>query len=1611
MSSVDNRIVNMQFNNKGFESGVATTLNSLKKLNESLKMKDASKGLNEVNNSLSKVNGNGISGLSKAVDAVTSRFSNLGVIATTALVNITNKAVDAGTKLVNALTLEPIMTGFSEYETKMGAIQTILTNTAHAGTSMKDVTRVLDDLNAYSDQTIYNFAEMTNNIGRFTAAGIDLDTSAQAIKGIANLAAASGSNSQQAATAMYQLSQALAAGKVSLMDWNSVVNAGMGGKIFQDSLIRTSEALGTGAESMIAKFGSFRESLTKGEWLTAEVLTETLKQLSGAYTEADLIAQGYTKSQAQEILKLAENATLAATEVKTVTQLFGTMAESVQSGWAKSWEYIIGDKEQATKALTAVNNAFSDMIGPSTEARNNMLKFWNEAGGRDDVIAGLGNVFKSLGTILGSVKDAFTEVFPPMTGEKIVELSSKFKDFTEKLKVNDETAAKIKDTFKGIFSVFGVVGDVVKGVFSVFSSGVGIFTGIGNVLLTVTSAIGKFFTSIREGLQASNIFQNAADIIKKGINGIGDILNSAIDGIKSFASSIGKLDFRPLLDVFKTIGDSVGKSLVSVFDGLGKSIGNINLNTLIGGLTALAAKGLFKDAKSGIEGFGKALDSFKGIGSNISGVLVSVRDTLKSYQSDLQAGTLIKIAAAIGILAASILLLSAINPADMENALVGITTLMIELVAAFTILMKLSSGKAILSLSGTATSLMLLSTALLLLSAAVKSLSSLSLGQLGIGLAGIAGGVLVLSAASQMMNTNSKGLITSSAAMLVLAGALVVLSSAVEKFGELNPSSMIQGLLGVGAVLIELCLFMKLTEANKMGITNSAGILLMASALLVFQNAVEQFGNMDTGNIIKGLAAMGGVLVELAAFTKLTSGSSGMLGTAAAMVVMAAAMNLMVGPMTQLGNLSWQQIAAGLVALAGALTILGVASAVISGAKLASVGAGLAVMSASMLLLSAALQSMGGMSWEQIAKSLVTLAGALVIFAAAMAVMSSGLAGAAAVLVMSAALAVLTPQLIAMANLSWGQIAAGLAMLAGTFVVFGVAGVALGPVTPVLIALAAAIALLGVGCAAAGIGVAAFATGMATLATVGAAGGFALAEILRQLISLIPEFASALAKGIVEFAKAIGEGMPALAKAMAQCMLGICDAIVEAIPGIIEAGLELLTALCEVLLEGLPTLVDTAVQMVLALVEGIASNIGAIVDVAIDLLINFLNAVGSKSGEIIQAGIDLAVDLINGLADGIRNNEGKVKDAIKNLGQALIDAFKSLLGIHSPSTVFNSLGVDTITGLINGITSKVSEVVQKISDMVNQMINTVKSKVGEFLSGGAQLIENLKNGISSRVSQVVENVRTCITNTVNAVKAKAGEFMTAGGQLIDKLKSGISSKASQIKTAFTDAVNKAKSAISGMASSFSSIGSNMMNGLKNGIQNAASSIASAAKNVVSKAIDAAKSALKIKSPSRVFMEIGDYTVQGFVKGLNDNAFTVDKPAVALAERAVRGVSDTVSSVARALSGEIDTDIVISPVMDLTNVEKGTRTINELLAANNNLVMNADVTGAITRSVGSIQNGSNNDRVIAAIKGLQDSLSNTGSTTYQINGITYDDGSNVNSAVETLIRAARIERRI
>lgn len=369
MSSIDERVVEMQFRNDQFEQGVKKSLISLENLKKGLNLDKSSKSLSNLESTAKNFS---MKNLASDVASISDRFSTMGIIGMTALQNITNSAIATGKTLMSALTIDPVKSGFQEYETQINSVQTILANTESKGTTLDQVNAALDELNHYADMTIYNFTEMTRNIGTFTAAGVDLDTSVQAIKGIANLAAVSGSNSQQASTAMYQLSQALAAGTVKLQDWNSVVNAGMGGQVFQDALKETARVHGVAIDQMIKDEGSFRETLSKG-WLTSSILTETLSKFTGDLNESQLKTMGYTDEQIASIIKMGQTANDAATKVKTFTQLFDTLAEAMQSGWTQSWEYIVGDFDQAKESLTVVSDTLSDIINNSSNKRNDLL--------------------------------------------------------------------------------------------------------------------------------------------------------------------------------------------------------------------------------------------------------------------------------------------------------------------------------------------------------------------------------------------------------------------------------------------------------------------------------------------------------------------------------------------------------------------------------------------------------------------------------------------------------------------------------------------------------------------------------------------------------------------------------------------------------------------------------------------------------------------------------------------------------------------------------------------------------------------------------------------------------------------------------------------------------------------------------------------------------------------------------------------------------------------------------------------------------------------------------------------------------------------------------------
>lgn len=359
-TTIDQRVVEMRFDNKQFEQNVSTTMSTLEKLKAKLNLTGASKGLENVSAAAKNFH---MGGMASAVDTVTSRFSALDVMGVTALANLTNSAVNAGKKIVNALTIEPVSTGYKEYELKLDSIKTIMAST---GESVETVNKYLEELNRYSDETIYSFSDMTQNIGKFTNAGVKLEDAVLAIKGISNEAAVSGANANEASRAMYNFAQALSAGYVKLIDWKSIELANMATKEFKTQLLESAVAAGTltkGADGMYQTLGGKSLSATKDfnetlneQWMTTEVLINTLKDYADETTEIGAKAKD------------------AATKVRKFTQMIDVLKETAQSGWAKTWELIFGDIEVAESIFSPLTDFLSGIINKMSDFRNSILE-------------------------------------------------------------------------------------------------------------------------------------------------------------------------------------------------------------------------------------------------------------------------------------------------------------------------------------------------------------------------------------------------------------------------------------------------------------------------------------------------------------------------------------------------------------------------------------------------------------------------------------------------------------------------------------------------------------------------------------------------------------------------------------------------------------------------------------------------------------------------------------------------------------------------------------------------------------------------------------------------------------------------------------------------------------------------------------------------------------------------------------------------------------------------------------------------------------------------------------------------------------------------------------
>ena len=998
-TTIDEKVVEMRFDNKDFEKNVETSMGTLDKLKKSLKFDDAGKSFNSLEKASKGIK---FSGLGEAVDNVKQRLSAMEIVGITALANIANSAVNAGKRMVESLTIDPVKQGFGEYELKMGSIQTIMAST---GADLKTVNGYLDDLNKYADKTIYSFSDMTANIGKFTNSGVALEDAVKAIQGISNEAAVSGANAQEASRAMYNFAQALSAGYVKLIDWKSIENANMATVEFKQSLLDTALALGTvrkEGEDYVTVTTDAKGSVsdvfnaTKGfndalghQWMTTEVLTQTLSNYSTdvremtedekkAYEEK-LKSIGYTEEQIAAIEKLGQKAFDSAQDVKTFTQLMDTLKEAVGSGWAQTFETIFGDFEEAKKLWSAVSKEIGGIIDNSSKARNELLRVWKLLGGRADLIKGFANIWKSLKGILGSVKEGFREVFPEMTFVQLVKITRAFKNFTENLLLNDEVLGKIKTTAKNISRILSALFSIGKQLFSAVINGIksisGLFGVMGDGVTSVTGTLAVWIEKLAEWLKVNDIFNQV-------VNGTIILIRTLINVFKSlytrFDALVKTISGHSLSDIFDSIANSI-KNLIYVFRDM------LSGDSILNGFKTLASKigsafGVVRDSldsfktadTSGLENFadriktifkplGMLFDFIKSIFSGIGGFVKSILPTIKKIFDDV-ADTLGKIKDRF------VEIMKNATSKDILNyAASGGIIFLVKKVSDLMTKLKRNGGNFKEMFSDIVGNI----------GDAVKSISKIF---------DALRGTLV----AFQQNIKANAIIKIAIAVAILTAALTVLSG-------IDKKALHDALGVVTAEFGELMLTMKVMTSGKASSNSilkmSTMMIALATAVYILASAMKKISLVDEKKLRNGIGAITVIVVELTAAMKiLGSGKSAFTGSKA-LLSMSVSLYIISGAIRKLAKIDSDKLIPGIVAITVLIAELIAFTKLVNGSKLSKIGVGLIALAIAVNKLAKVIIKLSDLGWDKLTVGLAGFSAIMVLMTASLIILSKNSKG------------------------------------------------------------------------------------------------------------------------------------------------------------------------------------------------------------------------------------------------------------------------------------------------------------------------------------------------------------------------------------------------------------------------------------------------------------------------------------------------------------------------------------------------------------------------------------------------------------------------------------------
>lgn len=1269
-NNIEDQIVSMQFDNKQFESGVSTSLNTMDKLRNSLNFPDAGKGLQDVNTAVQRFNMNP---MASAIQGVSKMWLGLTTVALTAISNITNKVVNMGLNLVKSFTLDPITQGFQEYEKNLNSVQTIMANT---GASVSTTNKYLNDLNHYSDQTIYNFGQMADSIGKFTAAGVKLPAATDAIKGMANSAALAGSDANQLNTAMYQMSQALSTGVIRLMDWNSLANAGMGGANMRKSLQETARTIGMQGKIMdeaIAKHGNFRDSLQEG-WLTADVFNKSMKVMAGttnkagktvAYSVKQLQGMGYSLKAAKDLNKLSAAAIDSATKVKTFTQLIDVVKESIGSGWSKVFQDLFGNFKEASKLWTSVSNSITGSVSRIFGAIDKVLVGWRKMGGFEDLWTSIGNIFKILGNLLHPVIALF-QALTPSTGKAGSGLAA----FTSGLAKFTGFLVKLTDPIGNFSLKVGAMGewfsfakDMVVGFVQRLAPLLPIFdklaSKVGSLFDQGKAIAGNLIDGWLSGLDPQKLELAAIKLADSWVEWIKNAL-----GIHSPATTmipIGENIIMGIVEGLTKAAQLLIKAGQQVFVGLGKAfkwaVENISYDDILNTINSGLFLGIVLLFKRFVGTFSTLTDNLSEVFGKSGDVLDQFKNNLKSMQNEIRAKALMNIAIAVAVLAASAVLLASVDGKKLGISLAALGGLMITLVGAMKLLTvggKNKDGKMpdaktmakqtaqIVALSG---AMVAFSTAVLILAGAVAVMGHMNQKQMVQGLEGVSAVIAVIVAATAILGRTGGGatILAASAAMIVLAAALTAFVGVMKLYEKLDMKTISEG--GGKAALVIGALGLAMRTFGKGAIGGSVGLVIVSGALTILVGVLEKLSKIGLGDMIKSVGALLILVDGLAAAGQEMSLAE---GGAASMLVMAGAIFVLAKSLQVIAGIGLGNLAKAIGAI------------VISIVLMAGTAAALSELSPLVAALGTALLLLGGA---------IFLAGAgIFLFATAMGVLA--VVGPAAFQAIADGIGTLL-DVLPLIGIALGEM----------FVSFftGIAQAA-GPLVKAIVKL---IGLL--------------LDGLHTL----------FPKVRRLLLDLITLMLSVFFGEQIRFYKAV-----------LHFVLGMIRALDEGIPKIIKAGTKLVLDLLKAIEDQLPKLIDKGAKMVIKILHGVAK------------------AIRDNADDLHNAGKDLAGAIVEGVITGLVGADTfkKLKDAAGRIADALPGWMKKVLHINSPSKVMrDEVGRWAALGVADGLDKHAPSVEKSATDLANKGVAAMKATFKNSKKAGDGLID-----ITPKVTPVLD---------------------------------------------------------------------------------------------------------------------------------------------------------------------------------------------------------------------------------------------------------------------------------